>query len=247
MILAGVDDREVGSASGTLNAVQQLGNSIGVAVLATIFFSLTDHGHVVAGGDQDHRVDLGGAVRAGVGAVVPAAARGPDGGGPLGGGVAHALGARVDVDAAAAREAAERHAAVGGELDGQRRRRADADEDRRAGDGGLLHELEREPPADAQQPACSGSAPSSSARPTTLSIALWRPTSSRTQQQLAGGVEEAGRVQAAGALEAGLAQALGQAGEQRAVDDRARRAAARACTATSSSAPLPQTPHDDVV
>jgi EmrB/QacA subfamily drug resistance transporter len=45
VILAGVDDREVGSASGTLNAVQQLGNSVGVAVLATIFFSLVDHGH----------------------------------------------------------------------------------------------------------------------------------------------------------------------------------------------------------
>ena len=38
VILAGVEDHEVGSASGTLNAIQQLGNSIGVAVLATIFF-----------------------------------------------------------------------------------------------------------------------------------------------------------------------------------------------------------------
>jgi EmrB/QacA subfamily drug resistance transporter len=46
VILAGVDDREVGSASGTLNAVQQLGNSVGVAVLATLFFSLLDHGHL---------------------------------------------------------------------------------------------------------------------------------------------------------------------------------------------------------
>jgi EmrB/QacA subfamily drug resistance transporter len=45
VILAGVADHEVGSASGTLNAVQQLANSIGVAVLATIFFSLIDHGH----------------------------------------------------------------------------------------------------------------------------------------------------------------------------------------------------------
>ncbi|HEX5927445.1 MAG TPA: MFS transporter [Baekduia sp.] len=45
VILAGVDDEEVGSASGTLNAVQQLGNAVGVAVLATIFFSLIDHGH----------------------------------------------------------------------------------------------------------------------------------------------------------------------------------------------------------
>jgi EmrB/QacA subfamily drug resistance transporter len=44
VILAGVGDEEVGSASGTLNAIQQLGNSIGVAVLATIFFSLLDHG-----------------------------------------------------------------------------------------------------------------------------------------------------------------------------------------------------------
>ena len=45
VILAGVDDDEVGSASGTLNAIQQLGNSIGVAVLATLFFSLLDDGH----------------------------------------------------------------------------------------------------------------------------------------------------------------------------------------------------------
>jgi predicted MFS family arabinose efflux permease len=45
VILAGVRDDEVGSASGTLNAIQQLGNSIGVALLATIFFSLLDHGH----------------------------------------------------------------------------------------------------------------------------------------------------------------------------------------------------------
>jgi EmrB/QacA subfamily drug resistance transporter len=45
VILAGVADHEVGSASGTLNAVQQLGNSVGVAVLATIFFSLVEHGH----------------------------------------------------------------------------------------------------------------------------------------------------------------------------------------------------------
>jgi hypothetical protein len=44
VILAGFDDHELGSASATLNAVQQLGNSIGVAVLATIFF-LLDHGH----------------------------------------------------------------------------------------------------------------------------------------------------------------------------------------------------------
>jgi EmrB/QacA subfamily drug resistance transporter len=49
VILAGVEDREVGSASGTLNAVQQLANAIGVAVLGTIFFSLLDHGHLPPG------------------------------------------------------------------------------------------------------------------------------------------------------------------------------------------------------
>ncbi|MFC9326185.1 MFS transporter [Kitasatospora sp. NPDC057015] len=36
--LAGVDDHEVGSASGVLNAVQQLGGSVGVAVFGTVLF-----------------------------------------------------------------------------------------------------------------------------------------------------------------------------------------------------------------
>jgi EmrB/QacA subfamily drug resistance transporter len=48
-IIAGVADEEVGSASGVLNALQQLGSAIGVAVLGTIFFSvLGDHGFVSA-------------------------------------------------------------------------------------------------------------------------------------------------------------------------------------------------------
>jgi predicted MFS family arabinose efflux permease len=38
-ILAGVAMDEVGSASGVLNAVQQLANALGVAVLGTVFFS----------------------------------------------------------------------------------------------------------------------------------------------------------------------------------------------------------------
>ena len=79
-----------------------------------------------------------------------------------------------------AREAAQRHPAVGGELDRERRRRPDADEDRRSRDRRLLDELERQPPADAEDRPPSGSRPSSSAQPITLSIALWRPTSSRT-------------------------------------------------------------------
>lgn len=39
IVLAGVDDTEVGSASGSLTAVQQLGNAVGVAALGTVFFT----------------------------------------------------------------------------------------------------------------------------------------------------------------------------------------------------------------
>jgi MFS family permease len=39
-ILAAVSDAETGSASGVLNALQQLGGAIGVAVLGTVFFSV---------------------------------------------------------------------------------------------------------------------------------------------------------------------------------------------------------------
>jgi EmrB/QacA subfamily drug resistance transporter len=45
IVLASVSDRETGSASGVLNAGQQLAGSIGVAVLGTVFFD------AIAGGD----------------------------------------------------------------------------------------------------------------------------------------------------------------------------------------------------
>ncbi len=48
-ILASVTDHEVGSASGVLNAFQQLAGAVGVAAIGTIFFStLTRHGFVTA-------------------------------------------------------------------------------------------------------------------------------------------------------------------------------------------------------
>jgi len=51
-ILAAVTDDEVGSASGVLNAVQQLAGAIGVAAIGTVFFSaLTRHGFVSAMSD----------------------------------------------------------------------------------------------------------------------------------------------------------------------------------------------------
>jgi EmrB/QacA subfamily drug resistance transporter len=43
-ILAGVKEHEVGSASGVLNALQQFGGALGIAVFATIFFAYTDAG-----------------------------------------------------------------------------------------------------------------------------------------------------------------------------------------------------------
>jgi EmrB/QacA subfamily drug resistance transporter len=49
LVLASVDDAEVGSASGVLNAVQQLATAMGVAVLGTVFFAaLPSPGYVDA-------------------------------------------------------------------------------------------------------------------------------------------------------------------------------------------------------
>ena len=119
---------------------------------------------------------------------------------------------RVDADAPVADPAAERDAAIRRQLDRERRGRADGDEDRTPGDRRLLHELEREPPADAQDVRREREQSVRNAQPTTLSIALWRPTSSRTHRSSPVGVEEPGRVQATGRCEHALrgAQPLGQ-------------------------------------
>jgi EmrB/QacA subfamily drug resistance transporter len=44
-ILAGVQEHEVGSASGVLNAVQQFAGALGIAIFATVFFAFVDGGH----------------------------------------------------------------------------------------------------------------------------------------------------------------------------------------------------------
>jgi EmrB/QacA subfamily drug resistance transporter len=44
LILAGIDEHEMGSASGSLNAVQQLGSALGIAVLGTVFFHIMKTG-----------------------------------------------------------------------------------------------------------------------------------------------------------------------------------------------------------
>jgi EmrB/QacA subfamily drug resistance transporter len=44
VVLAGVEDHELGSASGLVNALQQLGGGLGIAIIGTLFFSLaTSH------------------------------------------------------------------------------------------------------------------------------------------------------------------------------------------------------------
>jgi len=57
-ILASVDEHEVGSASGVLNAVQQLAGAIGVAVFGTIFFTVLRHGGFVAAIDRTLLVEV---------------------------------------------------------------------------------------------------------------------------------------------------------------------------------------------
>jgi hypothetical protein len=54
IVLGGVEDREVGSATGALSAIEQLGVTLGIAILGTVFFSIvgeapTAHSAVDAG------------------------------------------------------------------------------------------------------------------------------------------------------------------------------------------------------
>ncbi|WP_163513591.1 MFS transporter [Fodinicola acaciae] len=42
VILAGVGEHELGSASGTLSAIQQFGGALGISVLATVYFTMAD-------------------------------------------------------------------------------------------------------------------------------------------------------------------------------------------------------------
>lgn len=65
-VLAGVADDEVGSASGVLNALQQLGAAVGVAVLGTVFFSVLAGSGFLAGIERVLWVEAGLLVAAGV-------------------------------------------------------------------------------------------------------------------------------------------------------------------------------------
>src|SRR5947209_17384236 len=114
---------------------------------------------------------------------------------------AQALLAGVDVDAVAAGEAGEGEAAVGGEVDGEGGGGSDADEDRRAGDGGLLDELEGEAPADAEDPVVEGKGAVEERAADDLVHRVVAPDVLADAEQLARRREEASGVQAAGAGE----------------------------------------------
>ncbi len=58
-ILASVGDHEVGSASGVLNAVQQLASAIGVAAIGTVFFSTLGRSGYPAAIRQCLMIELG--------------------------------------------------------------------------------------------------------------------------------------------------------------------------------------------
>ena len=58
-VLAGVRDHEVGSASGVLNAVQQLAGALGIAVIGTIFFSVATKDGMTAAFQDALWIELG--------------------------------------------------------------------------------------------------------------------------------------------------------------------------------------------
>ena len=57
-VLASVTDDEVGSASGVLNAIQQLAGAIGVAAIGTLFFSTLEHSGFVSAISRSLLVEL---------------------------------------------------------------------------------------------------------------------------------------------------------------------------------------------
>src|SRR6185369_10440734 len=56
VVLAGVEPHQLGSASGLLESIQQLGMSIGIAVVGTVLFNVVggDHGPAAFVGAADH-------------------------------------------------------------------------------------------------------------------------------------------------------------------------------------------------
>ena len=101
-----------------------------------------------------------------------------------------------------------------GQLHREGGRGAHGDQDRGAGDGGLLHELEGQPPADAENPVGQREQAVERGAADDLVHRVVAPDVLAHDQELALGVEEAGRVQAPGSGEGGLSQPVRQCREQ---------------------------------
>jgi hypothetical protein len=110
---------------------------------------------------------------------------------------------------ALAREPGQRHTAVRRQLHGEGARRPDGHEDRRAGDRRLLHELEGQPPAHAQNAVREGQEPAVQRVADHLVHRVVASDVLARHDELAGRVEETGRMQAARPLEGGLVEPLG--------------------------------------
>jgi EmrB/QacA subfamily drug resistance transporter len=77
-VLAGVEDDEVGSASGVLNAMQQLGGALGIAIIGTVFFSMAKDGGLTSAFRGSLWIEAGVlVVTAGLVALLPLRAREP--------------------------------------------------------------------------------------------------------------------------------------------------------------------------
>jgi ATP-dependent Clp protease protease subunit len=140
---------------------------------------------------------------------------------------AHPLCTCVDVHRATAREAAQRQASVAGQRDGERGGRAHADEDRSPGDRRLLDQLERQAAAHAQHARVQRQVAVEQHAPDDLVQRVVAPDVLAHRQRRAVRVEQARGVQAAGAGELRLHEAIGQRRQQRARDHRARGQARR--------------------
>ena len=136
-------------------------------------------------------------------------------------------------------------------LDRQRRRCAHGHDRGEPGRPRLLHDLERCPTAHGRARGRSPAARSSSSRrPTTLSTALCRPTSSRTTMHLAVAIERRRGVHRTGRCRTALAARRARSGTCASTVERERLAGRPADRAASTSSSIdcdPHSPHDDVV
>ena len=156
---------------------------------------------------------------------------------------------RVDRHPTVAHPAAERDAPIGSELHRERRRCADCDEHRTTCDSRLLHELERQPPADTENVRGEREhalARTPSRRPCPSRCVVPRPRARRAarprrRKAPSRGAPRSRRKRAA------TREVDREAPRPRPAPPRAKLSTRGALTCTASIAPFPHTPHEDDV